>query len=103
MPTVEDDLKGIITFFLEQLPAPKTIDFTQNLQLKPSAQRKLYLAILCVLGGVAGHRAWDPPDPVPNSEVKPRSVSAGSVVFGHAKTGKLAAPLLHYPENHETF
>ena len=41
--------------------------------------------------GYAGHRARDPPDPIPNSEVKPRSVSGVSVVFGHAKPGKLAA------------
>lgn len=33
---------------------------------------------------------WDPPDPIPNSEVKPRSVSGVSVVFGHVKPGKLA-------------
>jgi hypothetical protein len=46
----------------------------------------------CIVG-VAGHRARDPPDPTPNSAVKPRSVSGGSVVFGHAKSGKLAAPL----------
>ena len=46
--------------------------------------------------GYAGHRARDPPDPIPNSEVKPRSVSGVSVVFGHAKPGKLAAPLSDY-------
>jgi hypothetical protein len=46
--------------------------------------------------GYAGHRARDPPDPIPNSEVKPRSVSGVSVVFGHAKPGKLAAPLPDY-------
>ena len=43
--------------------------------------------------GVAGHRTRDPPDPIPNSEVKPRSVSSVSAVFGRAKPGKLAAPL----------
>ena len=43
--------------------------------------------------GVAGHRARDPPEPVSNSVVKPRSVSGVSVVFGHAKPGKLAAPV----------
>ena len=42
---------------------------------------------------VAGHRVWDPPDPIPNSEVKPRSVSGASVVFGHVKPGKLAIHL----------
>ena len=42
------------------------------------------------IGGVAGHRARDPPDPIPNSAVKPRSVSGGSAVFGCAKPGKLA-------------
>jgi hypothetical protein len=39
---------------------------------------------------VAGHRVWDPPDPIPNSEVKPRSVSGASVVFGHVNPEKLA-------------
>ena len=39
---------------------------------------------------VAGHRVWDPPDPIPNSEVKPRSVLGASVVFGHVNPGKLA-------------
>jgi hypothetical protein len=58
------------------------------------AKRKLYLLILCVSCGVAGHRAWDPPDPVPNSAVKPRSVHGCSVVFGHANPRKLAAPLM---------
>jgi hypothetical protein len=47
--------------------------------------------LTCTLG-FAGHRARDPPDPVPNSEVKPRSVPGCSVVFGHANPGKLAAP-----------
>ncbi len=42
--------------------------------------------------GVAGHRARDPPEPIPNSVVKPCSVPGFSVVFGHAKPGKLAAP-----------
>gem|GEM_PF-6893843 len=42
--------------------------------------------------GHAGHRARDPPDPIPNSEVKPRSVPGSSVVFGHANPGKPAAP-----------
>ncbi len=41
---------------------------------------------------VAGHRARDPPEPVPNSEVKLRSVSGCSAVFGRAKPEKLAAP-----------
>ena len=42
--------------------------------------------------GFAGHRARDPPDPIPNSEVKPCSVLGCSVVFGHANPRKLAAP-----------
>ena len=42
---------------------------------------------------VAGHRVWDPPDPIPNSEVKPLSVSGVSVGFGHVKPGKLAIHL----------
>ena len=53
----------------------------------------LIYSILVDSTGVAGHRAWDPPEPIPNSEVKPCSVSGGSVVFGHANPGKLAAPL----------
>lgn len=47
-------------------------------------------SLACIFG-FAGHRVRVPPDPIPNSEVKPRSVSSGSVVFGHAKLGKLAA------------
>jgi hypothetical protein len=43
--------------------------------------------------GFAGHRARVPPDPIPNSEVKPRSVSGCSVVFGHVNPGKLVTPL----------
>ena len=46
----------------------------------------------CTLG-FAGHRARVPPDPIPNSEVKPRSVSGCSVVFGHVNPGKLVTPL----------
>ena len=46
----------------------------------------------CIVG-FAGQRARDPPDPIPNSEVKPRSVPGCSVVFGHANPGKLATPL----------
>ena len=42
--------------------------------------------------GCAGHRAREPPEPIPNSEVKPCSVSSVSVVFGHAKLEKLATP-----------
>jgi len=35
---------------------------------------------------VTGQRAWDPPEPIPNSEVKPRSVCDISVVLGYAKS-----------------
>ena len=38
---------------------------------------------------VAGQRARDPPEPIPNSEVKPHSVRGISVVFGYAKPRKL--------------
>jgi hypothetical protein len=48
--------------------------------------------LTCMLG-FAGQRAWVPPDPIPNSEVKPRSVSGCSVVFGHVNPGKLVTPL----------
>ncbi len=40
---------------------------------------------------VTGQRAWDPPEPIPNSEVKPRSVCGISDVFGFVKPRKLAA------------
>ena len=56
-------------------------------------KRKVNESKLNVYFGYAGHRARDPPDPIPNSEVKPRSVSSFSVVFGHANLGKLAALL----------
>jgi hypothetical protein len=45
---------------------------------------------MCI-AGFAGQRARVPPDPIPNSEVKPRSVPNCSVVFGHVNLGKLAA------------
>ena len=47
---------------------------------------------MCI-AGFAGQRARVPPDPIPNSEVKPRSVPNCSVVFGHVNLGKLAAHL----------
>ncbi len=58
------------------------------------SEKLMSIDLTCILG-FAGHRARDPPDLVPNSEVKPRSVPGCSVVFGHANPGKLAAP----PEN----
>jgi hypothetical protein len=45
---------------------------------------------LTFIAGFAGQRARVPPDPIPNSEVKPCSVPSGSVVFGHVNLGKLA-------------
>ena len=41
--------------------------------------------------GFAGHRVRVPPDPIPNSEVKPCSVPSCSVVLGYVNLGKLAA------------
>ena len=38
----------------------------------------------------AGQRARVPPDPIPNSEVKPCSVPSCSVVLGPVNLGKLA-------------
>ena len=49
-----------------------------------------------VLGIDAGQRAWVPPDPVPNSEVKPCSVPNCSAVFGRVNSGKLALPLIPF-------
>ncbi len=59
-------------------------------------KRKVNEGQLLKVIGVAGHRARDPPEPIPNSAVKPCSVPGFSVVFGHAKAGKLAAPSLFY-------
>jgi len=42
----------------------------------------------------AGQRTRVPPDPIPNSEVKPCSVSSCSVVLGHVNLGKLATYFL---------
>ena len=54
-------------------------------------KRRVYLGTLISIAGFAGHRARVPPDPIPNSEVKPYSVSSCSVVLGHVNLGKLAA------------
>ena len=45
---------------------------------------------------VVGHRARVPPDPVPNSEVKPCSVPNCSAVFGRVKSGKPTLLLIFY-------
>jgi DUF917 family protein len=50
-----------------------------------------------------GQRAWDPPEPIPNSEVKPRSVRDISVVFGYAKSRKLVTTLLQKQTIAKTF
>ena len=57
---------------------------------KTKSEKLMSIVLTCILG-FAGHRARDPPEPIPNSEVKLRSVSGCSVVLGHAKPGKLAA------------
>ena len=57
-------------------------------------ERKPYQLLKGVFVGVAGQRARDPPDPIPNSEVKPRSVFGVSVGLGHVKPRKLVAPPL---------
>ena len=54
-------------------------------------ERKVNQGSFRLIAGFAGQRARVPPDPIPNSEVKPCSVSSGSVVFGHVNLGKLAA------------
>ncbi len=51
-----------------------------------------------MLSWVAGHRARVPPDPIPNSEVKPCSVPRCIVVFGHEKPGKLAPTLAMFSQ-----
>ena len=57
---------------------------------KVQQKLKVYKTKMDSKGGFAGHRARVPPDPIPNSEVKPCSVSSGSVVLGHVNLGKLA-------------
>ena len=66
--------------------------------LNACAKRKVNEQRDTALCGVTGHRVWDPPDPIPNSEVKPRSVSGVSVVFGHVKPEKLVP---HFKEDLE--
>ena len=59
----------------------------------PVKKRKVNEGKLKCIAGFAGQRARVPPDPIPNSEVKPCSVPNCSVVFGHVNLGKLAAHL----------
>ena len=61
--------------------------------IRHAKSEKLMKESLTFIAGFAGQRARDPPDPIPNSEVKPCSVSSCSAVFGHANLGKLAALL----------
>jgi hypothetical protein len=58
--------------------------------MKVKSEKLMKESSTCI-AGFAGHRARVPPDPIPNSEVKPCSVPSCSVVFGHANLGKLAA------------
>jgi hypothetical protein len=53
-------------------------------------EQKVYIVLLNSYVSSAGQRARVPPDPIPNSEVKPCSVSSCSVVLGHVNLGKLA-------------
>ena len=60
-------------------------------QRSSSSKRKVNEVSLGIISGFAGHRVRVPPDPIPNSEVKPCSVSSCSVVLGYVNLGKLAA------------
>ena len=51
---------------------------------------KVYIEMVGCIAVSAGQRARVPPDPIPNSEVKPCSVPNCSAVLGHANLGKLA-------------
>jgi hypothetical protein len=64
---------------------------TTTTNKKTQQKRKVKEGMLMCIAGFAGQRARVPPDPIPNSEVKPRSVPNCSVVLGHVKLGKLAA------------
>ena len=59
--------------------------------LRAKKKRKVNQGKFMFIAGFAGQRARVPPDPIPNSEVKPCSVPSCSVVFGHVNLGKLAA------------
>ena len=65
---------------------PKTELLRQNI----AAKTKGIYGIVVQLWLFAGQRARVPPDPIPNSEVKPCSVPSCSVVLGHVNLGKLA-------------
>ena len=58
----------------------------------PKIKQKVYMGLLNSYISSAGQRTRVPPDPIPNSEVKPCSVSSCSVVLGHVNLGKLATP-----------
>ncbi len=62
--------------------------------LLSKTKQKVYMGLLNSYVSSAGQRARVPPDPIPNSEVKPCSVSSCSVVLGHVNLGKLATFLL---------
>ncbi len=68
-------------------PACFLLRSMENAQIK----LKVYKGRLNSNAGFAGHRVRVPPDPIPNSEVKPCSVPNCSVVLGHVNLGKLAA------------
>jgi hypothetical protein len=70
--------------------SPKTFELWS---FSMGQKRKVNEGKVMCIAGFAGQRARVPPDPIPNSEVKPRSVSNCSVVFGHVNLGKLAAYL----------
>jgi hypothetical protein len=74
-------LNGLLSYFWKKNEEASAV----------GSEKLMSIDSTCILG-FAGHRARDPPDPVPNSEVKPCSVPGCSVVFGHANPGKLAAP-----------
>ncbi len=60
---------------------------------------KVYIEMVGCNAVSAGQRARVPPDPIPNSEVKPCSVPNCSAVLGHANLGKLATFLLTFQAN----
>ena len=65
-------------------------------------KRKVKEGISASNAGFAGQRARVPPDPIPNSEVKPCSVPRCSVVLGYVNLGKLATHL-NIPLKHGSY
>ena len=73
------------------MPTMRKNSKKEPIRIVNNASERLMKEAFRFNAGFAGQRARVPPDPIPNSEVKPCSVPRCSVVFGHVNLGKLAA------------